>query len=201
MDYAYPWTVTLLFIHFFNILKSACNTNNFIIQYYCYYILLELSILGFLSLGVTAEIITLFLMIIQIVIALKGEIPMCSNNKLVVYGAYGVVNLSILLKILVQARLGGSNPPRPDYYRLPFAIFFYIKRHQPALSRSTAMSSAHTANWNTLHLYHRAVPWKWRLRRQVLWMRDRRSGGFAWSRGWLWMSGLFSSISKQTPDK
>ncbi len=134
----------------------------------------------------THWIITLFLMIIQIVIALKGEIPMCSNNKLVVYGAYGVVNLSILLKILVQARLGGSNPPRPDYYRLPFAIFFYIKRHQPlsqclnlssqlfyfltpssqtippspALSRSTAMSSAHTANWNTLHLYHRAVPWK-----------------------------------------
>ena len=123
------WIVT--FIHFFNILKSACNTNNFIIQYYCYYILLELSILGFLSLGVTAEIITLFLMIIQIVIALKGEMPMCSNNKLVVYGAYGVVNLSILLKILVQARLGGSNPPRPDYYRLPFATFFYVKRHQP----------------------------------------------------------------------
>ena len=123
------WIV--MFIHFFNILKSACNTNNFIIQYYCYYILLELSILGFLSLGVIAEIITLFLMIIQIVIALKGEMPMCSNNKLVVYGAYGVVNLSILLKILVQARLGGSNPPRPDYYRLPFATFFYVKRHQP----------------------------------------------------------------------
>ena len=93
--------------------------------------MLELSILGFLSLGVTAEIIALFLMIIQIVIALKGEMPMCSNNKLVVYGAYGVVNLSILLKILVQARLGGSNPPRPDYYRLPFATFFYVKRHQP----------------------------------------------------------------------
>ena len=65
---------------------------------------------------------------------------MCSNNKLVVYGAYGVVNLSILLKILVQARLGGSNPPRPDYYRLPFATFFYVKRHQP-LSQCLNLSS------------------------------------------------------------
>lgn len=66
---------------------------------------------------------------------------MCSNNKLVVYGAYGVVNLSILLKILVQARLGGSNPPRPDYYRLPFATFFLCQKTPTSQSVSQSLIS------------------------------------------------------------
>lgn len=130
-----------MFIHFFNILKSACNTNNFIIQYYCYYILLELSILGFLSLGVTAEIITLFLMIIQIVIALKGEMPMCSNNKLVVYGAYGVVNLSILLKILVQARLGGSKSSPSRLLQVAFCNLFLCQKTPTSQSVSQSLIS------------------------------------------------------------